>query len=136
MQRIAVVSWAPGGNLPPLLAAARLLAERGQSVSLLASGATRRDAAALGLDVHTYARAADPDTAVAFEHQAEAMLAHAAGAELARDVRDLLREIGAALAIVDCMLPAGIAGGRSGRSTLRVAGALRLRPCPPGDRRG
>ena len=68
--------------------------------------------------MRTYARAADPDTTVAFEHQAEAMLAQAAGAELARDVRDLLREIGAALAIVDCMLPAGI-GGRSGRSTLR-----------------
>jgi UDP:flavonoid glycosyltransferase YjiC (YdhE family) len=113
MQRIAVVSWAPGGNLPPLLAAASLMAERGHSVSMLASGATYRDAAALGVDVHTYARAADPDATVAFEHQAEAMLAQAAGAEVARDVRDLLQEIGAALAVVDCMLPAGIAGAQA-----------------------
>jgi UDP:flavonoid glycosyltransferase YjiC (YdhE family) len=113
MQRIAVVTWAPGGNLPPLLAAASLMAERGQRVSVLASRATRRDAAALGLDVHTYARATDPDTTLPFEHQAEPMLAQAAGAQVARDVRDLLREIGAALAIVDCMLPAGLAGAEA-----------------------
>jgi UDP:flavonoid glycosyltransferase YjiC (YdhE family) len=39
--RVLVVTWAPGGNLPPLLAAASVLARRGHDVALLASGETR-----------------------------------------------------------------------------------------------
>jgi NAD(P)H-hydrate repair Nnr-like enzyme with NAD(P)H-hydrate epimerase domain len=32
--RALVVSWGPGGNVPPVLAAARLLARRGREVAL------------------------------------------------------------------------------------------------------
>lgn len=107
---VAVVTWGPGGNLPPLLAAARLTAARGHRVRVLASAATRADAERAGFDVHGYVRAPEPDPAVPFERQARAMMAVAAGADVARDVRDFVTETGSRVAIVDCMLPAGLAG--------------------------
>jgi len=80
---VLIVSWGGGGNLPPLLAAGKLLAAR------------------------------DPNTAVAFEQQAAQLMAAAAGPAIALDVRDLVAELRPALMIVDCMLPAGIAAGES-----------------------
>jgi UDP:flavonoid glycosyltransferase YjiC (YdhE family) len=68
--RALVVTWAPGGNLPPILAVASLLAARGHEVTVLASGATHDAAERRGLAVTGYARSPDPDTSVAFEAQA------------------------------------------------------------------
>jgi UDP:flavonoid glycosyltransferase YjiC (YdhE family) len=111
--RALVVTWAPGGNLPPLLAAASVLGRRGHDVALLASGETRGAAERLGFEVTGYRRSADPDPRIAFEAQAQATMATMAGADIALDARDAVEELGADLAIVDCMLPAAIAGARA-----------------------
>jgi UDP:flavonoid glycosyltransferase YjiC (YdhE family) len=103
------VTWAPGGNLPPVLAAASAAASRGHEVRVLASRTTKQ----AGFPTLGYRRARDPDPGVAFEAQAEAMLATAAGLEIALDVRDVLEETRPDLAIVDCMLPAALAAARA-----------------------
>src|SRR5215211_4025696 len=90
--RCLVVTWAPGGNLPPMLAAALLLRRHGHGVEVLGSGVTSVAAAHAGLRVRRYARAHDPDTKTAFERQAAAMMAAAAGPAIAFDVRDAIRE--------------------------------------------
>jgi hypothetical protein len=59
-----IVSWGVGGNLPPLLAAGRLLADRNHHVSVLASAATRQAAVDAGFDVAGYRRTPDPEGAV------------------------------------------------------------------------
>jgi UDP:flavonoid glycosyltransferase YjiC (YdhE family) len=111
--RALVVTWAPGGNLPPLLAGARLLAERGHEVALLCSGATRSGAERLGLPVSGYRRSPDLDTRISFEAQAEQAMAVAAGTEIALDARDVLERERPDVAIIDCMLPATIAAARA-----------------------
>jgi UDP:flavonoid glycosyltransferase YjiC (YdhE family) len=111
--RALVITWAPGGNLPPLLAVASLLDRRGHEVKILTSGETRDAARRLGLDVTDYPRSPDPDTGVPFEAQAELMMASAAGPEIALDARDALDELRPDLAVVDCMLPAAIAAARA-----------------------
>jgi UDP:flavonoid glycosyltransferase YjiC (YdhE family) len=111
--RALVMTWASGGNLPPLLAAASLLERRGHEVTVLASGETRDAARRLGLHVTGYGRSADPDTHVAFEAQADLMMASMAGTEIALDARDALTESRPDLAVVDCMLPAAIAAARA-----------------------
>ena len=110
---VLLVSWGGGGNLPPLLAAGRLLAARDHGVSVLASAATRQPAVDAGFDVVGYRRARDPKMETAFEQQAAQLMATAAGPEIALDVRDVLAELRPELMIVDCMLPAGIAAGES-----------------------
>jgi UDP:flavonoid glycosyltransferase YjiC (YdhE family) len=111
--RVLVLTWAPGGNLPPMLAAASVLDRRGHEVAVLCSGETRGAAERLGFEVTGYRRSPDPDTRVAFERQAEPMLATMAGADNALDARDALEGLRADLAIVDCMLPAAIAAARA-----------------------
>jgi UDP:flavonoid glycosyltransferase YjiC (YdhE family) len=110
---VLIVSWAGGGNLPPLLAAGRLLAARDYRVWVLTSAATRQPAMDAGFDVVSYQRGPDPETETAFEQQAAQMMALAAGLEIALDVRDVLAELRPKLVVVDCMLPAGIAAGES-----------------------
>jgi UDP:flavonoid glycosyltransferase YjiC (YdhE family) len=107
------MTWVSGGNLPPLLAVASLLDRRGHEVMVLGSGETRDAATRLGLDVTGYGRSPDPDTSVAFEAQADLMMASMAGAEIALDARDALTELRPDLAVVDCMLPAAIAAARA-----------------------
>ncbi len=107
------MSWGGGGNLPPLLAAGRLLAARDHRVRVLASAATRQPAVHAGFDVVGYRRGCDPDMDTAFEKQAAQLMASAAGPEIALDVRDVVAELRPELMIVDCMLPAGIAAGES-----------------------
>jgi UDP:flavonoid glycosyltransferase YjiC (YdhE family) len=111
--RALVIAWAPGGNLPPMLAAATLLARREHEVLVLASGETRRAAERLGFPVTAFRRSRDPDTRIAFEAQAEATMAMLAGPDLALDARDALDELQPDLALVDCMLPGAIAGARA-----------------------
>jgi UDP:flavonoid glycosyltransferase YjiC (YdhE family) len=111
--RALVVTWAPGGNLPPLLAAGCVLVRRGHEVSVLASGATGNAAQRLGFPVVGYQRSPDPDTRVAFEAQAGVMMATMAGTDIALDARDVLAELRPDLAIVDCMLPAAIAAAQA-----------------------
>jgi UDP:flavonoid glycosyltransferase YjiC (YdhE family) len=108
-----IVTWAGGGNLPPLLAAGTLLAARDHRVCVLASSATRQPAVDAGFDVVSYGRSPDPNADTAFEEQAAQMMAVAAGPEIARDVRGVAAELCPELMIVDCMLPAGIAAGES-----------------------
>jgi len=107
------VSWGGGGNLPPLLAAGRLLGARNHQVRVLASAATRQAAADAGFDVVDYRRGRDPDSSTAFEHQTAQMMATAAGLEIALDVCEIATELGPELMVVDCMLPAGLAAGES-----------------------
>jgi UDP:flavonoid glycosyltransferase YjiC (YdhE family) len=111
--RALVITWVSGGNLPPLLAAASLLDRRGHEVTILGSGETRDAARRLGLDVIGYGRSPDPDTDVAFEAQAELMMASAAGAEIALDADHALAGLRPDLAVVDCILPAAIAAARA-----------------------
>ncbi len=106
-----IVSWAGGGNLPPLLAAGRVLAARNHTVCVLASAATRAPAVKAGFEVVGYQRAPDPNVEIAFEQQAAQLMATAAGVEVALDVRDAVAEVQPDLLIVDCMLPAAIAAG-------------------------
>jgi UDP:flavonoid glycosyltransferase YjiC (YdhE family) len=113
---VLIASWGSGGNLPPLLAAGRLLAARDHSVSVLASAATRAAAMEAGFEVIGYRRATDPNVDVAFEQQAARLMATAAGADVALDVRDVVTELRPGLMIVDCMLPAGIAAGEARRT--------------------
>src|SRR5215207_2550803 len=110
---VLIVSWGGGGNLPPLLAAGRLLAAREHRVCVLASAATRQAAVDAGFDVVGYQRGPDPEMDTAFEQQAAQMMATAAGPEIALDVCEVVAELGPELMIVDCMLPAGIAAGES-----------------------
>jgi UDP:flavonoid glycosyltransferase YjiC (YdhE family) len=115
------MTWAPGGNLPPMLAVASVLDRRGHEVRVLASGATRDAAERLGFEVSGYRRSPNPDVRVAFEAQAELMMATMAGAEIALDARDLLGELRPDVAVVDCMLPAAIAAARAaGTPTVSV----------------
>jgi UDP:flavonoid glycosyltransferase YjiC (YdhE family) len=111
--RAVVMTWAPGGNLPPLLAVASLLRRREHEVVILASGATRAAARQLGFEVTGYRRSPDPDVEVAFEAQAQAVMARLAGAEIADDARDALTELQPDVAIVDCMMPAAISAARA-----------------------
>jgi UDP:flavonoid glycosyltransferase YjiC (YdhE family) len=110
---VLVVTWAPGGNLPPMLAAASVLDRRGHEVTILASGKTRAAAQELGFAVTGYWRSPDPDVGVAFENQADLLMASAAGAEIALDTRDVFDELRPDLAVIDCMLPAAIAAARA-----------------------
>ena len=110
---VLIVSWGGGGNLPPLLAAGKLLAARNHRVCVLASVATRQPAVDAGFEVVGYRRGRDPDMDTAFEEQAAQLMATAAGPEIALDVRDVVAELRPELMIVDCMLPAGIAAGES-----------------------
>ncbi len=96
-----------------MLAAASVLDRRGHEVTLLCSGETRGDAGELGFEVIGYRRSPDPDITVAFEAQAELMMAAAAGAEIALDATDVLDDLRPDLAVVDCMLPAAIAAGQA-----------------------
>jgi UDP:flavonoid glycosyltransferase YjiC (YdhE family) len=114
--RALVVTWAPGGNLPPMLAAASVLARRGHEVSFLASGPTRAPTERLGFATAGFLRSPDPDTRVAFEAQADRVMAMTAGVDMALDARDLLEDMRPDLAIVDCMLPAAIAAARATRT--------------------
>ena len=100
-------------NLPPLLAAGKLLAARDHRVCVLTSAATRQPAVDAGFGVFSYRRAGDPDMDTAFEKQATQLIAAAAEPEIALDVRDVVNELRPKLMIVDCMLPAGIAAGES-----------------------
>jgi UDP:flavonoid glycosyltransferase YjiC (YdhE family) len=111
--RALVVTWSPGGNLPPLLAAASALRGRGHDVVVLASGETRGPAQALALAVTGYTRTPDPDVHLAFEAQATEMMATAAGLGVALDVRDAVADHEPAAVVVDCMLPGAIAGARA-----------------------
>ena len=110
---VLIASWGGGGNLPPLLAAGSLLAERGHQVRFLASAATRGPARELAFDVLAYGRGVDPDERVSFEAQAEAVLATVAGRDIAFDVRDAVIETDANLVVADCMLPAALVAARA-----------------------
>jgi UDP:flavonoid glycosyltransferase YjiC (YdhE family) len=111
--RVLVVTWAPGGNLSPMLAVASVLERRGHEVAFLASGETRDAAHQLGFEVTGYRRSPDPDIRVAFEAQADRVMATMAGTEIALDARDVLHELRPDLAVVDCMLPAAVAAARA-----------------------
>jgi MGT family glycosyltransferase len=111
--RALVATWGVGGNLPPLLGAASVLARRGHEVTFLASERTRGAVERLGFPATAYRRTAEPDTRVPFERQAEQIMATAAGVDVALDARDVLEDVRPDLAIVDCMLPAALAAARA-----------------------
>jgi UDP:flavonoid glycosyltransferase YjiC (YdhE family) len=110
---IVIATWASGGNLPPLLALARLLRAAGHRVQILASNATREPARLDGFETLDYRSAPQPDTSVPFEAQAAEILRTLAGAEIARDVRDVLEKRRPDLLVGDCMLPAALAAAQA-----------------------
>ena len=111
--RALVMCWGLGGNLPPLLGAASVLARRGHEVTFLASERTRAEVERLGFPARAYRRTAEPDTRIPFERQAEQIMATAAGIDVALDARDVLEDVRPDLAIADCMLPAALAAARA-----------------------
>jgi UDP:flavonoid glycosyltransferase YjiC (YdhE family) len=111
--RVLVVTWGPGGNLPPMLAAAECLARRGHDVVAMASKHTRGSLERRGFLTVGFPRSPDPDVGVAFEAQAAEMLATTAGLELALDARDAIDDMGPDLVVVDCMLPAALTAGEA-----------------------
>jgi len=111
--RALVVTWASGGNLPPLLAVAELLYASGFVVQLLTSSATRGAATERGFPTVPYPTAADPVESMPFEAIATELLRQTAGLEVARDVLDVVRETSADVLVVDCMLPAALAAGEA-----------------------
>jgi UDP:flavonoid glycosyltransferase YjiC (YdhE family) len=115
MQRrdVLVATWAGGGNLPPLLSIAQLLAGRGCAVRVLTSRATQKAAEAGGLHVVPYTRSPQPDMTVAFESHAAEFMAMMAGPEIASEVRENLNQPEPQLLVADCMLPAALAAGRA-----------------------
>lgn len=76
---VLVVSWGGGGNLPPPLAAGKLLAARDHRVSVLASAATRQPVLDAGFDAVGYRRGRDPDMHTSFEEHAAQLMATAPG---------------------------------------------------------
>jgi len=110
---VLVATWGGGGNLPPLLSVAGLLAARGHRIRVLASGATRPAAEQAGFEVVGYRRSPDPRTDVTFESQTDRVLATIAGPEIAADVRGVLTETDPDLFVADCMLPAALAAART-----------------------
>jgi UDP:flavonoid glycosyltransferase YjiC (YdhE family) len=96
-----------------MLAAASVLDRRGHEVAILASGQTREAAQRLGFVVTGYRRSPDPDVRVAFEEQADLLMASMAGAEIALDAGDVLDELRPDLAVIDCMLPAALAAAQA-----------------------
>ncbi|MGI8330495.1 glycosyltransferase [Actinomadura scrupuli] len=118
---VLVATWGGGGNLPPLLSVAALLAGAGCRVRVLVSAATRPAVRAAGFQVIDYRRGPDPRVDVPFEAQAEGVLATIAGAEIAADVHEALAATGPDVLVADCMLPAALAAGEaSGTPTVSV----------------
>jgi hypothetical protein len=105
--------WGVGGHVPPLLAVAGLLAAQGHRVRVLASDATRPAAEHAGFEVVGYRCGLDPQTEVAFERQADRVLATVAGPEIAADVQEQLIATDPDLLVADCMLPAAFAAARA-----------------------
>jgi Erythromycin biosynthesis protein CIII-like, C-terminal domain len=97
-------------------------------VTVLCSGKTRDAARRLRLRVTGYERSPDPDVEVAFEAQAAEVMAIAAGADIALDVADAVAQVRPDLAVVDCMLPAGIAAARAGATS--TASLVHFLYCP------
>jgi UDP:flavonoid glycosyltransferase YjiC (YdhE family) len=110
---VVVATWAGGGNLPPLLALARVLRAAGHRVDFLASDATREPARQENFEPLAYRTAAQPDMGVPFETQAERVLRTLAGVELACDVRDVLEETRAEVLVADCMIPAAVVAAQA-----------------------
>jgi UDP:flavonoid glycosyltransferase YjiC (YdhE family) len=108
-----VATWASGGNLPPLLALARLLRAAGHHAHVLASSATLEPARRAGLEPVSYRTAPQPDESVPFEAQAATVLRTLAGVELARDVAAVLAETGPDVLVADCMLPAAVVAAQA-----------------------
>src|SRR5215211_2600095 len=110
---VLLATWASGGNLPPLLALARLLRAAGHRVRVLASEATREPAWRDGFEPLAYRAAPQPDMSVPFEAQAASLLLTLAGVELARDVLELLEEARPDVLVADCMLPAAVVAAQA-----------------------
>jgi UDP:flavonoid glycosyltransferase YjiC (YdhE family) len=108
-----IATWASGGNLPPLLALARLLQAAGHRVRVLASDATGASARRAGLEVTSYRTALQPDTSVPFEAQMPIVLRTLSGAEIADDVHARIEEARPDVLVADCMLPAAILAGQA-----------------------
>jgi UDP:flavonoid glycosyltransferase YjiC (YdhE family) len=108
-----VATWASGGNLPPLIALARLLGAAGHRVRVLASSATLEPARREGFEPVSYRTAPQPDESVPFEAQAPTVLRTLAGGEVARDVRAVLAETRPDVLVADCMLPAAVVAAQA-----------------------
>jgi UDP:flavonoid glycosyltransferase YjiC (YdhE family) len=110
---VVIASWASGGNLPPLLALARLLRAAGHRVHILASSATHEPARQEGFATFAYRSAAQPDTSVPFEAQAANVMHTLAGVEVAHDVRAVLADARPDVLVADCMLPAAVVAAQA-----------------------
>jgi UDP:flavonoid glycosyltransferase YjiC (YdhE family) len=110
---VLIATWLSGGNLPPLLALARLLRAADHRVNILASSGTAEPARREGFEPIAYRNAPQPDTSVPFEAQAAEVLRTLSGVEVARDVREVIAETKPDLLVADCMLPAAIVAAQA-----------------------
>jgi UDP:flavonoid glycosyltransferase YjiC (YdhE family) len=136
--RVLVVTWGPGGNLPPMLAAAECLARHGHEVVAMASRHTRDPLEVRGFQWVGFRRSPDPDVGVAFEAQASEVMATIAGLDLALDAREAIDEVRPDLIVADCMLPSALtAGEATGTPSASIVhflyGSARLRMLESGD---
>jgi UDP:flavonoid glycosyltransferase YjiC (YdhE family) len=136
--RVLVITWGPGGNLPPMLGAAECLARRGHEVAAMGSGHTRGAFEGRGFQATGFLRSPDPDVGIAFEAQAAEVMAMTAGLDLALDARDAIEEVRPDLIVADCMLPGAQAAGQAtGTPTASIVhflyGLARRRMVESGD---
>jgi MGT family glycosyltransferase len=111
MARIAFLTWAGGGNVPPAVGLARALAARGHHVEVWGYEAQRAAIEGRGLAFAAFARsgAFDVRDAPAEGRVAALMRSVAACPEHLDDVPELLARRGADALVVDCMMMGAIA---------------------------
>jgi hypothetical protein len=110
---VVVATWASGGNLPPLLALARILRSAKHRVQVLTSSATDEDARRGKFETVAYRAAPEPDRSLPFEAQVPEVLQTLAGVDIARDAYDVIEETRPDMVVSDCMLPAAIVAAQA-----------------------
>jgi UDP:flavonoid glycosyltransferase YjiC (YdhE family) len=107
MSRFVFVTWNGGGNLPPALGIARVLAEHGHEVTFLGSGTQRTRIEGAGISFTPFSQRAEVDAAAPrapAERLASLVSTVWMNSDLADDVLALLAREPADLVVVDYML--------------------------------
>ena len=102
---ILLVTWDGGGNVPPILALGRRLAQRGHKVRVLGSASLSDRVTSVGLDFTALSRVPELDrtAGTAIEDQIEAFFVQLTGPELADDVAEALDRHRPDVVVIDCM---------------------------------
>jgi UDP:flavonoid glycosyltransferase YjiC (YdhE family) len=136
MARIAFLTWAGGGNVPPAVGLARALAARGHDVELWGYEAQRASIEGRGLAFAAFARSGGFDVRQApGEARVAALMRHVAACpEHLEDVPDLFARRPADALVVDCMMVGAItAAVRAGAPTVVLVHSAVAGIIPPPD---